>query len=131
MVRMWGVDVDSQDLTTLSICPFCHRKFGSDALENKLLKRMDGVIKHIGHVRALCGSGELPNLNDNLGLARYRELGVTELFKGEQPYTVCEKCIEVIIQRADPVLPSRPKDEVSEFQLTDFFVKRINRNSQE
>lgn len=52
-------------------------------------------IRHIGY-HALC---DAKHRDDNihridLGVVRYRQLGVRERFKDEKPYRVCKRCIK-------------------------------------
>ena len=51
-------------------------------------------IKHIGYF-SLC-RGEYTGtdiLRIDLGVKRYRSLGIKERFKDEKPYRVCKRCI--------------------------------------
>lgn len=56
-------------------------------------------IKHIGNVLAICNRSISANLREDLGLKRYKQLGVKELFKNENPYRVCGNCLKVIAKR--------------------------------
>lgn len=51
-------------------------------------------IKHIGIMRALCDRRRKANLRSDLGADRYRQLGVKERFRGEEPYRICPSCIK-------------------------------------
>lgn len=56
-------------------------------------------IRHIGHpVSPACGCVAFTDttMNPYLGLARYKQLGVRERFKGEAPYRICKRCMAVI-----------------------------------
>lgn len=50
-------------------------------------------IKHIGLMRALCDRRKRAYLREDLGVDRYKVLGVSELFVGEAPYRICARCI--------------------------------------
>lgn len=50
-------------------------------------------IKHIGIPSAICDRRRPANLRNDLGEARYKQLGVKERFVGEEPYRICPKCI--------------------------------------
>jgi len=53
-------------------------------------------IRHIGNVKTLCGEGLNSGLRSDLGYKTYEQLGVKERLKGETPYRICEKCLEII-----------------------------------
>ena len=54
---------------------------------------MKTPIKHIGINRALCDGRKKAHLREDLGVDRYKQLGVKERFKGEAPYKICPACI--------------------------------------
>jgi hypothetical protein len=56
-------------------------------------------IKHIGIPFALCSKKYSGVFVDDLGSERYKGLGVTERFRDEKPYRVCQKCINIILKR--------------------------------
>lgn len=61
---------------------------------NKNLK-----VRHIGVVFAICSNKTLSNsfsLREDLGYERYKNMGVVERFKGEEPYRICKKCLAII-----------------------------------
>lgn len=71
------------------------------AIELRRAKRRKEVkIRHIGHL-ALCGARHRREniTRTDLGADRYRKLGVSERFKGEEPYRVCKRCLAKIIER--------------------------------
>lgn len=51
-------------------------------------------IRHLGYL-SLCDAKHRDNniRRIDLGVARYRQLGVRERFKDEKPYRVCKHCI--------------------------------------
>jgi hypothetical protein len=53
-------------------------------------------VKHIG-VTPICGAYSIRNLDSihssDLGLDRYKILGVIERFKDEAPYRICQSCM--------------------------------------
>lgn len=57
-------------------------------------------IKHIGYL-SLCAARHHPDniLRIDLGVKRYRSLGVRERFKNEAPYRVCKRCIAAIAKK--------------------------------
>lgn len=52
-------------------------------------------IKHVGIHRALCNEKLRAELRPDLGAERYRQLGVSERFKNEDPYRICKNCIRL------------------------------------
>lgn len=50
-------------------------------------------IKHIGIMYAICDRRRNAHLRTDLGVERYKQLGVKERFKGEAPYRICPRCI--------------------------------------
>jgi hypothetical protein len=53
-------------------------------------------IEHIGNVLALCSPHISANLREDLGYERYKKLGVSELFRNEEPYRICKRCLRVV-----------------------------------
>jgi hypothetical protein len=53
-------------------------------------------IRHIGDVLALCNKNISAGLREDLGYKRYKQLGVSERFKDEKPYRICERCLKII-----------------------------------
>ena len=51
-------------------------------------------IKHIGVFRALCDRRKRAMLRADLGVERYKQLGVKERFEGQEKYRVCPVCIK-------------------------------------
>lgn len=53
-------------------------------------------IRHIGTISAICNKGISmigKSLREDLSYARYKQLGVTERFKDEKPYRICDRCL--------------------------------------
>ena len=55
------------------------------------------VVRHIGIMRALCDRRKHASLREDLGVERYRILGIKERFKGEAPYRICPACIKRVV----------------------------------
>lgn len=53
-------------------------------------------IKHVGIFAALCDGRKKANLRDDLGVERYKQLGVKERHLGEAPYRICPECIAAV-----------------------------------
>lgn len=53
-------------------------------------------IRHIGYVSALCNENIFAGLREDLGYKRYKQLGVKERFKDEEPYRICKRCLAII-----------------------------------
>lgn len=53
-------------------------------------------IKHIGIFRALCDGRKRAMLREDLGVERYRTLGVKERLEDQEPYRICPACIKVV-----------------------------------
>lgn len=55
-------------------------------------------IRHIGIPYMLC-SKKKPNprmLRSDLEYKRYKQLGVSERYRGEEKYRICKKCLKII-----------------------------------
>lgn len=53
-------------------------------------------IVHIGCVLALCSKNISANLREDLGYKRYKELGIKELFRDQEKYRICKRCLKAI-----------------------------------
>ena len=53
-------------------------------------------IRHIGDVVALCNKNVSAGLREDLEYKRYKQLGVSERFKDEEPYRICKRCLAII-----------------------------------
>ena len=53
-------------------------------------------IKHIGIMHALCDGRKRADLREDLGVERYRGLGVKERLRDQEPYRICPECIKVV-----------------------------------
>lgn len=65
-------------------------------------------VKHIGVTYALCSKKHSGSFREDLGSERYKQLGVGERFKNEEPYRICKVCIAIIEAREN----SLPKTEI-------------------
>ena len=52
--------------------------------------------KHIGIIYALCDRRKSASLREDLGVERYKQLGVKERHVGQEPYRICPKCIRCV-----------------------------------
>ena len=57
---------------------------------------MKREIRHIGNILAVCNPNLWANLREDLGVSRYKILGVRELMLDETPYRICKRCIKTI-----------------------------------
>lgn len=73
-------------------------------------KKIKLPIRHIGNVIPVCGLKQKdPNapayeskhrsLREDLGYERYKQMGLSERFKDEKPYRMCENCLSVIAKK--------------------------------
>lgn len=53
-------------------------------------------IVHIGNVLAICNKNISANLREDLGYKRYKQLGVKERFRGQNPYRICKNCLKIL-----------------------------------
>lgn len=74
-------------------------------------------IKHIGVPFALCSKKYSGVFADHLGSERYKGLGVTERFRDEKPYRVCQKCINIILKREEE--PSKKRLFIEVHQINE------------
>jgi len=62
------------------------------------MKNKSLPVRHVGYLALCDGKHGIDNITSvNLGVARYKRLGVRERFKGEAPYRVCKRCIAKLL----------------------------------
>lgn len=62
----------------------------------KSVKQLVSVpVRHIGHIYPICGVEADADMRTDLGYDRYKRLGVSERFKGEEPYRICGRCLAI------------------------------------
>ena len=74
--------------TRIGVC------YGRDSQGIQTGENMSTPIRHIGYL-SLCDAKRHKDsiVRIDLGVKRYRQLGVKDRFKGEKPYRVCKRCI--------------------------------------